>query len=314
MDSTPFRKLGDQNSLTGAQVYNRTVAELNRLPDNWQLTQDLCDSSRFCGIVIIDGKYVAVKGFERKIPCIWALDYLSHDPVHGDLFLVEDEMAFSQFFQKLYDLGYGLQIVVADDRDGLKQALLKVFPYAKLQLCHNHYQENIRRQLNLRSNDKYEHFFNSLKLHVFTQGTDDQAINAGWKHVWKERTHGKRFLQNILKEIDRRRIDLFNYLTVKDCPNTTNLIESYNSHLQGRLETIKGFQSFNSARRWLNGYFIRRRTKQFTDCKGKFKHLNKHCSLEFTIKKQAAWPENLKKLGIKPVKFFQKTDLKALEI
>ena len=308
MDGTPFRKLGDQNTLTGAQAYNRTTAELKQLPDNWQLTKDLCDPGRFCGIIIIDGKYAAVKDFERKIPCIWALDYLSHDPIHGDLFAAEDEMAFSQFFQKLYDLDYDLRIAVADDRDGLKQALLKVFPYAKLQLCHNHYLDNIRNNLNIRTSPKYEHFFNSLKLHVFIEGTDEQKITDGLRHVMEKHAGYNRMLQNIVFTVNARRIDLFNYLKDPNCPNTTNLIEFYNSHLQGRLETIKGFQSFESAQRWLNGYFIRRRTKTFTDCKGKFKTLNKHCSLEFTIKKQAQWPEVLKKLGIKTIKFFQKSD------
>jgi hypothetical protein len=308
MDGVPFRKLGDQNTLTGAQAYNRTIAELKQLPDNWQLTKNLCDPARFCGILIIDGKYIAVKDFERKIPCIWALDYLSHDPIHGGLFPAEDEMAFSQFFQKLYDLGYDLRIVVADDRDGLKQALLKVFPYAKLQLCHNHYLDNIRKLLNIRASDKYEHFFNSLKLHVFTEGTDEQKITNGLRHVMDKHAGHNRTLQNIVFTINARRVDLFNYLKVPNCPNTTNLIESYNSHLEGRLGTIKGFQSFDSARRWFNGYLIRRRTKAFTDCEGKFKYLNKHCSLEFTIKKQAAWPEILTKLGIKTIKFFQKSD------
>ena len=308
MDATPFRKLGDQQDLSGKQIYLKVKKEISLLPWNWQLTKDLCDPKRFCGTIVIDGKYIAVKGFERKIPCVWALDYLSHDPLHGDLFPAEDEMAFSQFFQKLYDLGYDLRNVVADDRDGLKQALLKVFPYAKLQLCHNHYLDSIRKLLNIRTSDRYQHFFNSLKLHVFTEGTDEQKITDGLRYVMEKHAGHNRTLQNILFTINDRRVDLFNYLKFPGCPNTTNLIESYNSHLEGRLGTIKGFQSFDSARIWFNGYLIRRRTLNFTDCEGKFKYLNKHCSLESTIKKQAVWPEVLTKLGIKIIKFFQKTD------
>ncbi len=302
----PFRKLGDENQLSGKQTFLRVGREINQLPENLQLTKELCDPKRFCGILIIDVKYIAVRDFEKKIPFIWAMDYLTHDIPYGDLYPAEDEASFSQFFQKLYDLGYDLRIVVADDRDGLKQALNKVFPYAKLQLCHNHYLENIRRDLKLRSDKtkKYEHFFNSLKLHVFTEGTDDQKITQGLMHVFYKRTEGKRRLQNIVTTIKHRQTDLFNYLKVKGCPNTTNIIESYNSHLQGRLETIKGFQSFNSARKWLNAYVIRRRTKKLTDCKGKFKPLNKHCSLEFIIKKQAQWPDVLKTLGINEIKYF----------
>ncbi len=283
------------------------------MPDNFQLTKDFCDPKRFCGTLVIDGKYIAVKDFDAKIPLIYCIDYLSHDIPCGDLCPAEDEIAFSQFFQKLYDLGYDIKIVVADDRSGIKQALLKVFLYAKLQLCHNHYLEKIRRDLNLRSDKtkKYEHFFNSLRQHVFMEGTTEEKIDEGLKHVLEQRCQGKRFLENIVWEIKRRRGGLFNCLKVTGCPNTTNIIESYNSHTQGRLETIKGFQSFGSAKRWANAFLIRRRTKKFTDCKGKFKHLNGHCSLELTIKKQAEWPEVLKKLGINQIKYFdfgEKTD------
>jgi transposase-like protein len=268
----------------------------------------LCDPKRFCGILIIDGKYVAVKGFNAKIPFVYGIDYLTHDIPYGDLFVAEDEAAFSQFFQKLYDLGYDIKIVVADDRPGIKQALNKVFPYARLQLCQNHYKENIRINLRVRSEERYRHFFNSLNLHVFIEGTDDKTIDAGLDHVLRNHAAHSPKLQDIIWEIKRRREALFNYLKVKDCPNNTNLIELYNSHLNGRLKTIKGFQSFASAKQWLNAYLIRRRTKQLTDCEGKFKYLNKHCSLEFTIKKQATWPDILKTLGINKINFFEKSD------
>ena len=37
-------------------------------------------------ILIIDGKYIAVKGYDKKIPWIYAVDYLTHDIVHSDVF------------------------------------------------------------------------------------------------------------------------------------------------------------------------------------------------------------------------------------
>jgi transposase-like protein len=273
------------------------------LPWNWQLTKDVCDASRCSGILIIDGKYVRVQGFEKKIPFVYCIDYLTHDILHSELFLAEDEASFSIFFEKLYDLNYRLRIVVADDRAGIKQALLKVFPYARLQLCHNHYLENIRTDLNFRSSDRYHHFFNSLIKHVFEVSED--KITEGLMHVFHNRTEDKRLLQNIVTTIKVRQEDLFNYFKVKDSPKTTNIIESYNSHFQARLKSIRSFQSFESAKRWLNAYIIRRRAKKFTDCKGKFKHLNKHSSLELTIKKQAHWPDVLKTLGINKVNYYE---------
>lgn len=308
IDGVPFRKLGDENHLSGKQAFLRVERELDQLPQNFPLTKQLCDSKRFCGILILDGKYVAVKGFNQKIPFIYGIDYLTHDIPYGDLYVAEDEMAFSDFFQKLHALGYDLKIVVADDRAGLKQALYKVFPYARLQLCHNHYLENIRQRLKVRTEAKYQNFFNSLQLHVFLEGKDEQKIIQGLMHIFHNRTEGKRMLQNIVTAIKARQDDLFNYLRIKDCPSNTNLIELYNSHLNGRLKTIKGFQDIQSARRWLNAYLIRRRSKPLTDCEQKFKHLNKHSSLQFTIKKQAPWPDILTKLGINKINFYEKSD------
>jgi len=62
------------------------------------------------------------------------------------------------------------------------------------------------------------------------------------------------------------------------------LIESFNSHLEGRLSTLKGFESFHHADLWLNGHFLRRRMKPFTDCQSKFRRLNGKTSLSQTKK------------------------------
>jgi transposase-like protein len=290
--------------LSGKQTFLRIKKELSQLPSNEQLTKQLCDFSRFCRILILDGKYVAVKGFERKIPFIYGIDYLTHDIPLGDLFVSEDETSFSVFFTRLKALGYRPKVVVADDRAGLKQALNKVFPNTLLQLCHVHYLHNLRNLLRIKTEETYHHFFNSLRLHVFREPKDEYMVVEGLKHVMVKHVGSNTLLQNIVSEIYNRREDLFNYLKIKDCPNNTNLIELYNSHLNGRLKTVKGFQSFESACLWLNAYLIRRRTKPLTDCKFKFKHLNKHASLALSIKKQAQWPDDLKRLGINKIDYY----------
>lgn len=94
----------------------------------------------------------------------------------------------------------------------------------------------------------------------------------------------------IMADIYKRRQELFAHLQMQGIPNTTNLIECLNSHLQGRLKTIKGFQSFKHANLWLNGYFLRRRTKKFTDCTRKFKHLNGKKSIERSKKPEVDIP------------------------
>lgn len=87
----------------------------------------------------------------------------------------------------------------------------------------------------------------------------------------------------VMLDIAKRSPELLGYLKLPHTPRTTNLIESFNSHLQGRLKTIKGFESFKNANSWLNIYFLRRRLKKFTDCEKQFKKLNGTSSLENTL-------------------------------
>ena len=250
----------------------------------------------------MDGKYVAVKGYENKIPFIYGIDYLTHDIPLGGLYPAEDEMAFVSFLTQFKSLGYYPRAVVADDRAGLKQGLFRVFPRARLQLCHTHYLENIRGLLHVRTEEQYQDFFYALRR-IFRKARNEEQVLLELKFL-REKTKN-RLLLNILSDVQNRKDDLFAFRQVQGCPSSTNMIEAYNSHLNGRLKTIKGFESFDSARRWLSAYLVRRRTKALTDCKGKFKSLNKHASLELTIKKQASWPDILTKLGIEKVKYFE---------
>jgi len=88
---------------------------------------------------------------------------------------------------------------------------------------------------------------------------------------------------SIMLDIQKRLPQLTAYMKAKHIPRTTNLIESYNSHLEGRLKTIKGFESFKHADLWLNRYFLKRRMQPFTDCTKQFKRLNETASLEHIV-------------------------------
>jgi len=295
--------LGDEQNLSPAQTYARVKAEMDKLPDNTWLTAKYCN--RFCGILIVDGKYVKVKGYHEKIPFIYGLDYLTHDPVVGILATGESNEAFLKFFRLLKTCNYPLQIVAADDRSSLIPALKHYYPKALVQLCQNHYIENIRQQLHIRTDTKHHYFFHSLCKHVFKEHTDDKQLDDALHHLLTKRAENDPVRQTIIMDIHRRRQELFAYTNVPHCPQNTNLIELYNSHLQARLKSIKGFKSFHAAERWLNAHLIRRRTKPFTDCEEKFKKLNGKTSLEMTLKKQAEWPDIL---GVKKPEKAPKTE------
>lgn len=294
IDGIPFRKLGHIHGMSGKQIYCRVFDKLKQLPQNTNLTRELCKYSS--GILIIDGKYVKVRGYKKKIPFIYGIDYETHDTLFGILVPEEDERAFLKCFRILKELQYPLTVVVADDRSALPLALKQVFPSVPLQLCQNHYLENIRQKLHVRTDFTHQHFFNSLKKHVFDEYTDDEQLNTALHHVLSERSEHLLIRQNIVMAIHHSRKELFAYQNIPNCPNNTNLIELFNSHFNGRLKTIKGFKTKEHAALWLNALLIRRRTQPFTDCDTKFKHLNGKSSLQMTIEKQADWPDIL---GIK---------------
>lgn len=262
---------------------------MDRLPENTWLSKEYCN--RWSGMLHVDGKYIAVDGYEKKIPFIWSVDFLQHDFPVGILAPAESTEAFLKLFRLLKTIQYPLRVVIADDVEGLKIAAKHYYPKAKIQLCHTHYIENIRQLLHIRTDTTYQHFFNSLIKHVFTDPTNRTTREDGLIHVLEHRTNNDEILQSIVIDIAKKYDDLFAYESIPHCPKTNNIIECFNSHLNGRLKTIKGFASFHSASRWLNAYLIRRRTKPFTDCEGQFKKFNGTLPLQNSIKKQAPWPD-----------------------
>ena len=269
---------------------------MDQLPDNTYLSAGSCN--RWSGILNLDGKYVKVKGYDKKIPFIYGIDFPTHDLPVGVLAPSENTLIFLKLFHLLRSIKYPLRVVVCDDSDALRIALKQVYPKAKIQLCHNHYFENLRQYLSVRTNDTYKPFFTELKksfnpkYHYFKR-------QAKLSHVNYQYAKDHKTLLPIMTDIIAREGELFAFKKIKNCPSTNNIIEAYNSHLAGRLKTIKGFDSYRSAERWLNAWLIRRRTKNFTDCDIPFKHLNGRCSLSMTIKKHQNWPQML---GLKPPK------------
>lgn len=115
------------------------------------------------------------------------------------------------------------------------------------------------------------------ELFSFKRTPDD--FNRKAKNILKDH-EGSPLCVSIMASIYRNEHLLLGWRYGKHIPTTTNLIECFNSHLQGRLETIKGFESFKHADLWLNGYFLRRRFKKFSGCVGKFRDLNGYNSLQ----------------------------------
>jgi hypothetical protein len=92
MDGVPFRKLADLYGISQGKAFSQVEEEMNQLPENTYLSATYCN--RWSGILNIDGKYVKIKGYLKKIPFVYCIDFLTHDIPVGLLVPSESYQAF----------------------------------------------------------------------------------------------------------------------------------------------------------------------------------------------------------------------------
>lgn len=253
------------------------------MPSNSALTAKYCNPRKFSGILVCDGTYVKVRNYEKKIPFIWGVDYLTHDFPVSMLAPSENFISCLGFFSKLKNVGYDLKCLVCDGNPAISNAAEYVFPKVITQTCLKHYLKNISDDLNIKSSKKYRKFFKFIH-HVLYEITPNQQHIAHKIAANYDRFKDDEKQYYWMTKIMRDRQILTNYTRVDNAPRTTNIIECFNGHLKDRLRSIRGFKSFHSAKYWLNAYVIKRRFTKFKACGKKFKHLNGFSPLELTAK------------------------------
>jgi len=230
-----------------------------------------------------DGKYINVKGYDDKIAFLWGVDYFKHDFPFILLAPTENYLSWSKYFSFFQTINHSPQVIVCDDNISLKMAAQRYFPRVKIQTCYNHLKENIRRKLRVRSDDNYKEMFEILQSALdSSKRLPRNVVNKRLFYVYRKWKHDDVAL-SVLIDLIKKKEELFVYKWVKKASQTTNLIEAFNSHLEGRLKRIRSFNSFEYAKLWLNGYVLKRKYTRFTDCTKKFKHLNGHCPIEMAM-------------------------------
>ena len=269
LEGLSFRSLAEQFGISVGSAYNYVQKELKKFPHCADVTREYCQ--KFSGILEVDGKYLKVKRYRKKIPVIYGVDYNTHDIPHFILSRAENYQTLKKFFTSLNLMGYQLQSLVSDDNRNIYETARYAFPNTTTQLCHLHYYKNIKFSLDLDENLVHREFVRDVRALFFTKRAPVDFDNRARNLLRKFQTD--RTCAEILINIARRKEQLLGYLSHKGTPLTTNLIEGFNSHLQARLSKLNGFETISHANLWLNAYFLRRRTKPFTDCKGKFRRL-----------------------------------------
>jgi transposase-like protein len=220
---------------------------------------------------------------------LWGIDYLTHDIPIFELTASESYESWLKYFGYLKSIRYPMQIVICDDNENIKLAARYIFPNVIIQTCQNHFLENIRRDLQVRTEEKYKSFVDDLKNELFSRKITCQDFEKKAFKLFKKYQQDSIAISYMLR-IQKYTQELTNASFIKHAPCTTNLMELYNSHLEARLKSIKGFKSFISAKRWLNAYILRRRFRKFRSCCRKFRYLNGKTSISQTVRKTAVLP------------------------
>jgi hypothetical protein len=172
--------------------------------------------------------------------------------------------------------------------DDLKMAARKNFPEVRIQTRFNHFKENIRRDLKVRSEVTYKVFMRRIE-EVLTEKLNDEAMNKKLFALLRDYSYDP-IAVSVLTNIQRYRGELTAYRGIPQSSVTSNIIEGLNSHLEARLVSLRSFQSPSHAKLWLNGYVMKRRYTIYTDCKEKFRHLNGKRGVDLTKKPEVVLP------------------------
>lgn len=143
------------------KIVNQTA---EKLINSNELTK-LLNPQKYCGILLIDGKYIPVKetsestikGFiprsskrrgktKKGLVIVACIDYLTHDVPIYNVCLSENSFDMRNIFLELKKLNYPLKIVVCDETMGqIAEVAKEIFPNVIIQICLTHYSKTIER-------------------------------------------------------------------------------------------------------------------------------------------------------------------------
>lgn len=286
LDGFSFRVLARKYHMSPMKVWRICESELKKLPDNNEFTFKYCN--RFSQILVCDGKYFNIASEKYDWVLLWGFDYFRHDIPVITIAPSESYASWSKFFSYFRIINNYPRLVVCDDNSNEKMAARACFPGIRIQTCYNHFKENIRKELKIRSDTTYKPFMKRIE-NVLTVKLSDDAMNKMLFALYRDyRTDP--VCVSVLTNIERYKKELLAYRGIPQAPITSNIIEGMNSHIEARLHSLRSFQTVRYAKLWLNGYILKRRLTKYTDCKGKFRYMNGKTGVQMTKKERISLP------------------------
>ena len=80
-----FRSIAESAGFSAPTAYRAYLKASKDIPVCIDVTRNYC--SRFCGILLVDDKYVKVRGYKKKIPVIYGVERGNTLEVSSNLFV-----------------------------------------------------------------------------------------------------------------------------------------------------------------------------------------------------------------------------------
>nr|WP_245523385.1 transposase [Spirochaeta thermophila] len=207
--------------------------------------------------LVLDGVWGKLRGKGRRGLVILSAVGVKEDGSHELLDWVvaeqEDRASYERLLTKLYERGLEeVELVVADEAEGIWQAVETVYPEAKKQVCLWHLQCTLEQKLLQDMGDqkgKKAHLqeerraFRTEYWRLFEAGGKEEAEEAFEAFVKKWATKAPRMTAALLWRKER----LFSYLELpyewKEKVRTSNLAENMFRHMRSFLRRYPGYMS-----------------------------------------------------------------------
>lgn len=164
LNRNSYRILEEEEAVSKKTACTMVNGVAETLIDSNELTK-LFQPQNYCGILLIDGKYVPVKethgekisglvprsakrrGKTKKgLVTIVCLDYLTHDIPIYSIGLSENSFDMRQIFRQLKAIAYPLKVLLCDESMGkIAEVAKEFFPKVIIQICLTHYSKTIER-------------------------------------------------------------------------------------------------------------------------------------------------------------------------
>jgi transposase-like protein len=229
----------------------------------------------------LDGKAVKIRGEEYAF--LTAVDLGTQDIVDYELARSEDYITLHLFLSRVKEkIGYNNpEQVVIDLDQAWKEAAEDVFPNALVQFCVVHFERVVDRTIPMRNRTLKQCKLKEMVRRVLYANSEDEARKA-LEEIMSKRKQ-KYFADRKSLYIIRSLKNNFSYLTthfrVTDSFRDNNRTESVNDKIQMRLNLIRGYKKYQSARNSLNMIVMHYRFNPFESCKDYER--NGKCPLNF---------------------------------